>query len=155
MAIAGARRAPLRRKAPRPRVLIVDDSVPMLEHLARLLAGQFTLAGQFPDAQSLLDEWPQLCADVIVLDISLPGCTGIEAARRLRAAECMVPIVFLSFHQEPEIVRAAWAAGGNGYVAKRDISVELIPAIRAVLGGRRFTSSAVDPYSSRKSGRTS
>ena len=142
MSIAGAPQ-PSRRKVPRPRVLIVDDSVPMLEHLARLLGSQFTLAGQFPDAQSLIDGWPKLRADVIVLDISLPGCTGIEAARRLRAAACLVPIVFLSFHQEPEIVRAAWAAGGNGYVAKRDIAMELIPAIRAVLGGRRFTSSAV------------
>jgi DNA-binding NarL/FixJ family response regulator len=115
----------------------------MLEYIGRLLAKEFIVAGLVADAESLLDGWPAWHADVIVLDISLPGCSGLEAARRLRAEACAIPIVFLSFHQEPEIVRAAWAAGGKGYVAKRDIGRDLVPAIRAVLGGRRFASTAV------------
>jgi two-component system response regulator NreC len=127
-----------------PRVVIVDDHVPVLEYLARLLREEFTVAGRASDAESLLEQWRIWRPDVIVLDISLPGCSGLEAARRLRRADCDVPVVFLSFHQEPEIVRAAWAAGGGAYVAKQDIGLDLAPAIRAALAGRRFVSRAVE-----------
>ena len=99
----------LARRGERPRVLVVDDHEAMLAHLARLLQSEFTVAGLVPDAESLLEGWARARPDVIVLDISLPGCSGLEAARRLRAMKCAVPIVFLSFHQEPEIVRAARA----------------------------------------------
>jgi DNA-binding NarL/FixJ family response regulator len=51
--------------------------------------------------------------------------------------------VFLSVHEEPEVVRASWAAGGLGYVAKRDLAGELLPAIRSALRGQRYTSAAV------------
>jgi DNA-binding NarL/FixJ family response regulator len=121
-------------------VIIVDDHPPMLEHVARLLEEEFMLVGLFCDAESLLEQWPGAHPDVMVLDISLPGCSGLEAARRLRRNGCQVPIVFLSVHHEPEIMRAARAAGGLGYVAKRVVGQDLAPAIRAALGGRRFIS---------------
>src|SRR5688572_13980376 len=91
-----------------PRVLLVDDHATMLDYLSRLLGREFCMAGLMPDAESLLTGWSQARPDVIVLDITLPGCSGLEAARRLRASDCRVPIVFLSFHQEPDIIRAAW-----------------------------------------------
>jgi DNA-binding NarL/FixJ family response regulator len=81
---------------------------------------------------------------VVLLDISLPGCNGLEAATRLRKAGCEAPIVFLTVHEAPAIVRAAWTAGGIGYVAKRSMSEDLVPAIRSALRGRRFVSAAVD-----------
>jgi DNA-binding NarL/FixJ family response regulator len=126
-------------------VIVVDDHAAMLEHVARLLKEEFAVVELFSDAESLIERWSGAHPDVMVLDISLPGCSGLEAARRLRRNGCSVPIVFLSVHHEPEIMRAARAAGGLGYVAKRLVGHDLAPAIRAVLGGRRFTSAAVAP----------
>jgi DNA-binding NarL/FixJ family response regulator len=101
------------------------------------------VAGLVPDAESLIASWPLTNPDVVVLDISLPGCTGFEATARLRAAGCAAPVVFLSVHEAPDIVRAAWAAGGVAYVAKRDAGWDLVPAIHAALAGRRFVSAAL------------
>jgi DNA-binding NarL/FixJ family response regulator len=81
---------------------------------------------------------------VIVLDISLPCATGLEAAVCVRSQGCDAAIVFLSQHQSAEIVRAAWAVGALGYVAKRDLAAALLPAIRAALRGERFVSPSID-----------
>jgi DNA-binding NarL/FixJ family response regulator len=78
-----------------------------------------------------------------VLDISLPKQSGLQAAAQVRAAGCEVPIVFVSVHEAPEIVSAARDAGGRGFVAKRSLGVDLVPAIRAVLNGRRFVSAVI------------
>jgi DNA-binding NarL/FixJ family response regulator len=128
----------------RPRVLIVDDHAAMLAYVGQLLAREFIIVGLVADAETLMTEWDAARADVIVLDIGLPGCSGFEAAARLRVAGCDVPIVFCSVHEEAEFVRAGWAAGALGYVAKRDLGWDLAPAIRAALRGRRFRSRAVE-----------
>ena len=127
-------------QALRPRVLIVDDHSLMLEYAARVLEPEFTIAGQLRDTQSLAERWEAMRPDLIVLDVSLVDGTGFEAARRLRALGCDVPIVFFSVHEGPEFVRAAWDADGIGYVAKRDLRFSLGPAVRAGLEGRRYVS---------------
>jgi DNA-binding NarL/FixJ family response regulator len=124
-------------------VLVVDDHAPTLAHVAGLVGKDFTVAGLVLDAESLIASWPLTKPDVVVLDISLPGCTGFEATARLRAAGCEAAVVFLSVHEAPDIVRAAWAAGGVAYVAKRDAGWDLVPAIHAALAGRRFVSAAI------------
>src|SRR5688500_847491 len=126
------------RRAARPRVLVVDDHPPMLQHAALTLQQEFTVVARLRDVESLLDGWPAARPDVVVIDVSLTGCSGFDAAGRLRAAGCRAPIVFLSVHEEPEFVEAAWEAGGLGYVAKRDVGCALVPAVRAALRGRRY-----------------
>jgi DNA-binding NarL/FixJ family response regulator len=121
----------------------VDDHAPTLAYVGELLEKEFTVAGLVADAESLLAGWAAARPDVIVLDISLPGCSGYEAAARLRDAGCAAPVVFCSMHEEPDFVRAAFEAGGLGYVAKRDLGWDLLQAIRAAIGGRRFLSAAV------------
>ena len=66
-------------------------------------------------------DWPAAQPDVVVIDVALTDGSGFDAAGRLRAAGCRAAIVFLSVHEEPEFVDAAWEAGGLGYVAKRDV----------------------------------
>ena len=136
--------APAGAPATRARVVIADDHAQMLGQIARLLEKEFTVAGLVLDAALLVDQWPTSHPDVIVLDISMPGCTGFEAAAQLRAAGCQVPIVFASVHEAPEMVDAAWAASGLAYVAKRDLVADLVPAVRAALSGRRFLSASID-----------
>jgi DNA-binding NarL/FixJ family response regulator len=126
----------------RPRVLIVDDHALMLEYTARTLEAEFVIAGRLRDVRSLMNEWQAAHPDLIVLDVSLTDGNGFEAVGRLRACGCCVPIVFLSVHEGAEFVRAAWEAGGIGYVAKRDLRSGLVPAVRAALQGRRYVSAS-------------
>jgi DNA-binding NarL/FixJ family response regulator len=126
-----------------PRAVVVEDHAPMRAYIVKLLEKEFIVARVVADAESLLAAWREANPDVIVLDISLPGWNGFEAATRLRAAGCGAPIVFCSVHQEPEYVAAAWKVGAAGYVAKRDMSVELVSALRCALRGKRFVSTAV------------
>lgn len=128
----------------RARVVIVDDHVSMLMQVAQVLEEEFNVAAVVTDAESLIAIWAEVRPDVIVLDISLPRATGLEAAINLRSQGCDAAIVFFSVHQSFEIVRAAWAAGGLGYVAKRDLGTALLPAVRAALRGEQFVSASID-----------
>jgi DNA-binding NarL/FixJ family response regulator len=136
----GIRQSP---RAVRPRVLVVDDHAPMLQHAALTLQEEFTVVARLRDVESLLDKWPAAQPDVVVIDVSLSSCSGFDAVGRLRAAGCRAAIVFLSVHEEPEFVHAAWEAGGLGYVAKRDVGCGLVPAVRAALRGHRYVSAAI------------
>jgi DNA-binding NarL/FixJ family response regulator len=134
------------RQPPRParkRVVVLDDHAAMLEHAAVMLRKDFAVVALLTDMTSLLDGWAAAQPDVIVLDISLRRGSGFEACARLRAAGCAAPVVFLSVHQELDFVRAAFAAGGVGYVAKRDMARYLVPAVRAALRGCRYVSPAI------------
>jgi DNA-binding NarL/FixJ family response regulator len=128
----------------RPRVIVVDDSALIQEFVTGLLAKEFTVAAVFVDAESFIDQWHGAAPDVIVLDISLPGLGGLEAAAHLRRAGCDVPIVFCSVHQDGDTVHAARAIGALGYVAKRELGTDLVPALRAALAGRQFLSSVIE-----------
>jgi DNA-binding NarL/FixJ family response regulator len=128
--------------AVRPRVFVVDDSVRVLEHVLVVLRAEFVATG-VRDMESLMGGWEPARPDVIVLDVALEVGTGFEAAARLRAAGCGAPILFLSVHEEPEVVNAGWSAGAIGYVAKQDLDRSLVPAVRAALRGQRYVSPAI------------
>jgi len=124
-----------------PRVVLVDDSVEIVEHVAGMLGKDFEIVGKFYDGESVLRELSRLKPNVIVLDISMGKLSGIEVAQRLRHSTCSARIVFLSVHDSSEFVSAALAAGASGYVFKSRLGVDLIPAIVAVCSGNLFVSS--------------
>jgi DNA-binding NarL/FixJ family response regulator len=136
-------KAHIARETVRPRVIVVDDHAAMLQLVSRLLDGEFTIVELISQAEPLLDRWRHWRPDVIVLDISLRDRSGLDVAAELREAACAVPVVFLTCHEEPEIVEAAWVAGAAGYVVKRSIAGDLVPALRAALSGRRFISAVL------------
>jgi len=92
---------------------------------------------------STINQAKRLHPDLIVLDISMPGFTGIEAAHELRASGSMAKMVFLTIHERVEFVHACLAEGALGYVIKSRLNVDLIPAIQEALCGRRFISPPV------------
>ena len=81
--------------------------------------------------------------DLIVLDISLPGLNGIEAARRIRHSVPEIKIIFLTQESSPDIVQEALNVGALGYVLKSEAAHELLNAIKAVLQSKMFLSNSV------------
>jgi DNA-binding NarL/FixJ family response regulator len=120
----------------RPRILVADDHRSWLDRVSSLLKLDFDLVGLINDGQSLVDESRRLEPDLIVLDITMPIRSGIQAAHEIHETKPGIKLVFLTIHEEPEYVRACIAEGGLGYVKKSRLGTDLIPAIREALLGR-------------------
>jgi DNA-binding NarL/FixJ family response regulator len=127
----------------RVRVLLADDHEDFLAVVTRLLEPEFDVVKTVGNGQELIDEVARLEPDALVLDISMPGLNGIEAARRLKAAGCRARVVFLTVHGDPDYVLAALEAGAQGYVVKCQLASDLLLALREVLAGRSFVSPSV------------
>jgi DNA-binding NarL/FixJ family response regulator len=126
------------------RVLLVDDHPAILRQVARLLPPEFEVVEMLPNGVQLEAALTRSHPDLIVLDIMLPGLSGIELARRLTTAGCEAPIVFLTVHADADYAREALAVGALGYVVKLRLGTDLLPALRAALAGRRFISPCPD-----------
>src|SRR5689334_16779611 len=96
------------------RVLLVDDNREMLERAAEVLKPHCIVVGAVQDGLSALEAERTLDPDVIVLDISMPGLTGLEVASRLRRSGSRAAVVVLTVHDEDDFVIAARAAGAIG-----------------------------------------
>jgi len=127
------------------RVLVVDDYEPWIRFLRlTLLARQdLEVIGQCSDGREAIHKAKELQPDLILLDISLPALNGIEVARRIREISPTSKILFVSENRSPDVAEVALEAGGGGYVLKSDAARELLPAINAILEGKRFISAAL------------
>jgi DNA-binding NarL/FixJ family response regulator len=112
----------------------------VLERVQSLLQPHFEVVGVVHDGRTLVSEAQRLQPDVIVLDITMPNLTGIEAAHELNKAGSLAKLVFLTIHQDPAFVRGCVAAGGLGYVTKSRMGIDLIPAIHEALSDHPFVS---------------
>jgi DNA-binding NarL/FixJ family response regulator len=127
----------------RPRVILADDHPMMLEGLRKLLEPSCEVVGRVTDGRALLTAVERLRPDLVVTDIAMPHLDGLEATRRLRAAHPGVRVLILSIHTEHSWVNAAFEAGASGYLTKTSAPEEIERAVREVLEGRFFVSSAV------------
>jgi DNA-binding NarL/FixJ family response regulator len=124
----------------RPRVLLVDDNKAFLVHEADALSFEYEIVASVTSGAAALEAAARLNPDAVVLDISMPGMTGLDVAEELRKADSKAAIVFLTVHEDEEFVRAATAAGGLGYVVKSQLAIDLKRALEAALAGRPFRS---------------
>jgi DNA-binding NarL/FixJ family response regulator len=124
------------------RILLADDHPSVRQALTALLstAGDIQIVGESGDAASTREEAMRSTPDVIVLDVHMPGATGMALARELRQRVAGVRILAISLFRDPMIVDAMHEAGALGYVHKDDLHACLIPAIRAVAGGETYAS---------------
>lgn len=122
------------------RVLLVDDNEAMRARAAAVLGVTCVIVGQAQDGVAALTAAARLEPDVIVLDISMPGMSGLDVAVRLREAGSRAAIVFLTVHADPEFVQAAQAAGAIGYVVKPRLASDLLHAVRDARARRPFVS---------------
>jgi len=122
------------------RVLLVDDNEAVLARTAAVLTPGCIIVGSAKDGPAAIKAAASLQPEVIVLDISMPGMTGLEVASLLRKAQSTAAVVFLTVHDEEEFVQAAKAVGGIGYVIKPRIASDLMKAVREAKAGRPFVS---------------
>ncbi len=127
----------------RPRIFLADDHPEFLAMVSRLIEAEFEVIETFQDGQAIVDAANTLNSDLVVMDISMPGINGIDAARQLNAAGCKAKVVFLSVHQDQDYVLSALATGALGYVVKDRLASDLIPALREALADHRFVSSCI------------
>lgn len=120
------------------RVAIVDDHRVFREGLAALLAGRegIEIAADFPDAESLLEALPGLGADVVLLDVHLPGESGLAALPRISGTAPGARVLVLTMHDDAATVRAAIDAGADGYLVKTSGLDDIARAVVAVAAGQ-------------------
>jgi|SRR6516225_5804100 DNA-binding NarL/FixJ family response regulator len=122
------------------RIFLVDDNGDMLRDLREELSAEFEIAGTAENGEEAVREVLRLDPDILVLDITMPVMNGLQVASMLRERHPRTKILFLTIHEEPEYISAAFSAGAWGYVTKRRLANDLPLAIREVFGGRNFLS---------------
>ena len=118
-------------------VSIVEDHESLRQLLAEWVgqAPDMKLGRTYPDAESALADLPQHPADVVLMDINLPGLNGIECVRQLKALLPATQFVMVTVYMDADRIFKALAAGATGYLLKRSSHMELLQAIREVAAG--------------------
>src|SRR5262245_21195932 len=109
-----------------PRVLLADDHTMLLGALEQLLAPECDIIGQVSDGLSRVSAAERLKPDVIVLDIGMPGLSGLEAARQVKKVAPAAKLVFLTMYEDSDLAAEAFRAGASAYLLKRSATSELM-----------------------------
>jgi DNA-binding NarL/FixJ family response regulator len=105
-----------------------------------MLRAKYEVAAALSNGASALDEIAGLDPDIVILDISLGDLSGFEVARCLKRNNCPAKIIFLTMHECPDFMNAAFEVGASGYVFKSRATPDLTNAIEAVFRGGQFQS---------------
>jgi DNA-binding NarL/FixJ family response regulator len=126
-------------------VLIADDHAIVRSGLRLLLEKEpdFMVGGEAADGREAIDRVDAGCADVVVMDVGMPGLNGVEAAAQIVRKHPRTGVVMLSMHSDETYVLRCLRAGARGYVLKESAEGQLIAAIRAVAAGRTYFSPKV------------
>ena len=124
----------------RSRILLADDHPVMLGKVRSWLEKDFEVVGAVEDGQALISAAAEMQPDVVILDITMPGINGIEAAKQLRQVGSRAKIIFLTVHEDPDFRSEALFSGALGYVLKSRLTLDLIPAIHEAIANKFFMS---------------
>src|SRR6266581_371263 len=127
------------------RVLIADDHAVFRRGLRETLAEAFSRVtfGEAKTAQETLEHVRRQDWDLVILDISMPGKSGLDILDDLKRLRPKVPVLFLSMHPEEQYAKRALKAGAAGYLTKESVPEELKTAVKRVLGGGRYVSATL------------
>jgi DNA-binding NarL/FixJ family response regulator len=127
------------------RVVIADDHQILREGLKQLLlaAGDLDVVGEAGDGHEVLERVRTLGFDVLLLDMSMPGKSGVELIKQVKAEKPKLRILVLSMHEEHQYAVRAIRAGASGYLTKESAAAQLVAAIRKIAGGGAFISAEV------------
>ena len=122
----------------RPRILMADDHLMLLEAFKALLEPDFDVVGAVTDGRMLLEEFSRLHPDVVLLDVAMPLLNGLDAGRQLKAQRQSVKLIYLTMNPDPDLAGEALRLGASGYVLKSSAAQELKQAIHEALRGRSY-----------------
>jgi len=125
-------------------ILIADDFAAFRRLVrSKLQEIGFQNVAEASDGLEAVEKAAELQPDLVLLDIGMPNLDGIKAAAQIRTVSAESKILFLSQYTDPAIVQSTLTDGAMGYVYKSEINRELLPAIEAALGGKRFVSAVL------------
>ena len=127
------------------RVLIADDHAILRRGLKEILVRDLegAVCGEAKDATEIMARIQDADWDLVILDITMPGRSGLEVLRDLKAARPKLHVLVLSMHPEDQFAKRTLRAGASGYMNKESAPEELIKAVRKVLAGGRYVSAAL------------
>ncbi len=127
------------------KVLLADDHAIVRQGLKLILAAQpdFEVVGEAANGREAAELAEKLKPDIVLMDVQMPDLNGIEATRRMVAANSRIKVLVLSMHKEALYVREVLKAGARGYILKDAIDTELLSAMRSVARGDGYISPAV------------
>ncbi len=127
------------------KVLIADDHAILRRGLTEILARELegAVCGEAKDAQEVVAKVQSERWDLVILDLSMPGRSGLDVLRDIKGMQPKLPILVLSMHPEDQYGKRILKAGASGYMNKESAPEELIRAIRKVLAGGRYVSPAL------------
>lgn len=126
----------------RHRVLLVDDHPMMREGLTRIISTEpdLEVCGEAADGMQAIEAVRVQHPDLVLLDISLPGKSGLDVLKDLRALDPGLRVLVISMHNEAIYAERVLRAGGRGYIMKHEDGRKILDAIRQVLGGKVYLS---------------
>lgn len=141
--------------AHRTTVLIVDDHPLFRSGLRQVIAGdpRFELVAETGDGEAALQLIQEKKPDVAVLDVNLPGLSGLEIARKLQTMRQPTRVIMLTMHKDEETCNRALDFGAKGFVLKENATEEILKAIAAVAGDEYYLSSTITGYLVRRRNR--
>jgi DNA-binding NarL/FixJ family response regulator len=118
-------------------VAIVEDNNTIREGLAALISGteEYYCSGAFSNCEKFLEDFEKLNIDVVLMDIGLPGLSGIEGVKRIKEKNSDINILMLTIYEESEVVFDALCAGACGYLVKKTPPSRLLEAIKDIYEG--------------------
>jgi DNA-binding NarL/FixJ family response regulator len=127
----------------RPRVLLADDHVLVLEGLSKLLQGEMDLVGTASSGTEAVEKVAQLQPDVVLMDISMPGMNGFDAAKQMKNCAPRTKVIAVTMHRSTAYLRESLRAGMSGFVLKQSAASELAEAVSTVMRDERYVTPLV------------
>ena len=127
------------------RILLVDDHPVLRKGLVRLIDSkdEFVVCGEASSAEAAMAMIRELKPELVIVDIGLPGTSGIELTKTIRAEFPEMPVLILSMHEEGLYATRALRAGAMGYIVKQDAIDNIATALQEALSGRQYLSPAI------------
>jgi DNA-binding NarL/FixJ family response regulator len=123
------------------KILIVDDHPFVRKGISAIVDSEFEVCGEAADGKEAVEKVLALRPDLVLMDVSMPGMSGIEATRQIRSLSPTTPIIILSMHDSRQIELEAKQAGAYAYFTKTTPQEEFCQKIREALGGSKSSAS--------------
>lgn len=127
------------------KILVVDDHAVVRQGVKQILNEQFqgAVIGEARNAEEMIDRIQKFTWDIVVLDVGMPGKSGLDALKDLKQVCPKLPVLVLSAYPEDQLARRMLKAGASGYLTKDSAPGELVQALKRILAGGKFVSASM------------